>query len=138
MSTQSQHIEGYNKNFDGVVYRTKITGRAISRNGLKYSAGEFDILCRKIGEPYKRMLVSGKITEYNGIQYGINGKLGCYKITHIPTGYSINDWQILRTLEDVANYISSDKVQVTISDLIKEKASEVKEIYSKAIVSQPQ
>lgn len=91
----------------------KITGRQRkAADGLTYAKGTYDILMGGVsaGKSGRRKTeVSGRITSYNGNQYGVAKTTGGYNITHLKTGLLVNYGAVKRG--DVANTIKeADKI----------------------------
>lgn len=90
----------------------KITGRQRkAADGLTYAKGTYDILMGgSAGKSGRRKTeVSGRITSYNGNQYGVAKTTGGYNITHLKTGLLVNYGAVKRG--NVANTIKeADKI----------------------------
>lgn len=103
----------------------KITGTTTQTiDGLKFKDGIFDIIqyinlygkecCRKA----RKVERTGKITTYNGEQYGVNKNSGEYFTTHIPTGILIGGGQ--KNMSGVVSQIKETSERLLNMDLRKE------------------
>lgn len=93
----------------------KITGRQRkASDGLSYAKGTYDVLmggvsAGKFGR--RKTEVSGRITSYNGNQYGVSKTKGGYDITHIKTGLKVNNGavkqgNVANTIKEADKYIN--------------------------------
>lgn len=76
----------------------KITGtRTRTVDGLKFKDGTYDVYkninAAGKGRKPRKFEQSGKITSYDGVQYGVAKSGGEYFTTHIPTGFLIGRGQ---------------------------------------------
>ena len=106
--------------------RVEVTGRPGREiDGLRYASGVYDIRVAgsRVGADGPRKISeTGRITTYNGTQYGIKKtSAGDYQITHIPTGLSVGA-QNVRTLADASDFIKAVDKRISANGDIRVEA----------------
>ena len=109
--------------------RVEVTGRPGREiDGLIYASGEYDIRVSgaRVGTDGPRKISeTGRITTYNGTQYGVKNNGGDYQITHIPTGLSVGA-QNVRTLADASDFIKAVDKRINANGDIRVEADRFK------------
>lgn len=82
----------------------KVTGtKTETYDGMKFKTGTYDIAKRTAQKKNNKVEQTGKITNYDGVQYGVAKSGGEYFTTHIPTGLLLGAGQ--KNMKDVVNQI---------------------------------
>lgn len=109
--------------------RVEVTGRPGREiDGLRYASGVYDIRVSgtRVGTDGPRKISeTGRITTYNGTQYGVKNYGGDYQITHIPTGLSVGA-QNVRTLADASDFIKAVDKRISANSDIRVEADRFK------------
>lgn len=127
-SELARNIRDGSKNFSvsqpDTSSHNKITGRKTETyDDLKFKSGTFDVAQHRNpygkdgGAKVRKVELSGKITTYDGVQYGVNKRGGEYFTTHLPTGMLIGRGQ--KTMEGVASQIKETSKRLSSMDLKK-------------------
>lgn len=86
--------------------------KTTTRGGLDYRNGQFEIRAMEYATGRRVIPVEGKVTEYNGTEYGVRGQSGDYAVTHIPTGLRVSNGKTIKTLDEVSRFIKEVDVKV--------------------------